>query len=163
MSPHVCLREWDIPQRVLSIYKAVRGCLGAVRHANTDEINSTNPLTTMTDHDQTATLEELLGRATPLDAQAAAAADPYETYETEELMHTAGVHKTVAPYRQTSPCTAADEAGDGLPEPGWVQFKVSYLYISLALWRDASIVYIRYSLPLFQISSRSRLRTPRRR
>ena len=89
---------------------------------NTDETRSPNPLTTMTDHDQTATLEELLGRATPLDAQAAAAADPYETYETEELMHYTGVHKPVAPYRQTSPCTAADEAGDGLPGPEWVHF-----------------------------------------
>ena len=91
-----------------------------MRHANTDEINSTNPLTTMTDYDQTAMLEEQLGRATPLDAQAAAAADPYETYDTEELMHSVDVHKPVAPCRPTSPCMAADEAGDGLPGPGWV-------------------------------------------
>ena len=73
-----------------------------------------NPRTDMTDHDQTATLEELLGRATPLDAQAAAAADPYEIYEPEQLMHSIGVHKPVAPCRPTSPLTAMDEAGDGL-------------------------------------------------
>ena len=96
-----------------------------MRHANTDEINSTNPLTAMTDHDQTATLEELLGRATPLDAQAAAAADPYEIYGAEELMHYTGVHKPVAPCRPTSPLTAMDEAGDGLPGPEWVLFTLS--------------------------------------
>ena len=90
----------------------------------TDETRSPNPRTDMTDHDQTASLEELLGRATPLDAQAAAAADPYETYETEDLMHTAGVHKPVAPYRPTSPHPAAVEAGNanGLPGPEWVLF-----------------------------------------
>ena len=101
---------------------------------NTDETRSPNTRTDMTDHDQAASLEELLGRATPLDAQAAAAADPYEIYGPEELMHYTGVHKPVAPYRPNSPHTAAVEAGNGLPGPEWV------LYTSCGAHETAKLI-----------------------